>query len=401
VLRNIIKSARREAGILEPVAKPTLSPRKRFVFCARAGVLQPVLACLVAGLVWLSGQAKQQTSAANGEAATRNKVARYIREKFFIADSVKLTVGPLHASANPNYYECVVTADDGKQPRSQNFSVSKDGRYLGMSSMFVLGPDTKNEIIRTARQVFRLAPTLQLTLSDLRNSVVPNFSVTTVTFDDGKQKQAQEFFVTKDNRYLVLGDVFKMMSASEVLRLITTRNEPGAGPANAPVTIVEYADLECPTCARLHEFLENNLLPKYGDKVRIVFKEFPLAAHDWSQTAAIANQCAYQIEPSAFLKYRDLIFQNQPAINLANLRDLLLAYGEQAGVDRLKLAACIDSKASLPRVEANRHEGEKLQVGRTPTLFINGKMLVGFPPADSFYQIVDGALRAAEKSPRP
>ncbi len=375
-MRNLIRRARWEAGILG-------------------------LACLVAGAGWLSGQTKQQASAATDQAATRNKVARYIREKFFIADSVKLTVGPLNGSANPDYYECVVTADDGKQPRSQNFSVSKDGRYLGMSSMFVLGPDTKNEIIRTARQVFRLAPTTQLTLSDFRNSVLPNFFETTASFDDGRQKQAQEFFVTKDHRYLVLGDVFKMMSSSEVLRLITTRNEPGAGPSHAPVTIVEYADLECPTCARLHEFFENNLLPKYGDKIRIVFKEFPLAAHDWSRTAAIANQCAYQIDPSAFLKYRGLIFQSQSAINVANVRDLLLAYGEQAGVDRLKLAACIDSKASLPRVEANQHEAEKLQVARTPTLFINGKMLVGFPPADSFYQIVDEALRTAERSPRP
>lgn len=375
-MRNLIKGARRETGILG-------------------------LACLMAGVGCLSGQTKQPASAATGEAATRDKVARYIREKFFIPDSVKLTVGPLHGSANPDYYECVVTADDGKQPRSQNFSVSKDGRYLGMSSMFVLGPDTKNEIIRTARQTFRLPSTTQLTLSDFRNSVLPNFSETTASFDDGRQKQAQEFFVTKDHRYLVLGEVFKMMSASEVLRLITTRNEPGAGPSHAPVTIVEYADLECPTCARLHEFFQDNLLPKYGNKIHIVFKEFPLAAHDWSRTAAIANQCAYQIDPAAFLKYRGLIFQNQSSINVANLRDLLLTYGEQAGVDRLKLAACIDSKASLPRVEANLHEAEKLQVARTPTLFINGKMLVGFPPADSFYQIVDEALRVAERSPRP
>jgi protein-disulfide isomerase len=375
-LRNLIKRARRGAGILG-------------------------LACLMAGAASLSGQTKEPVSAATGEAATRNKVARYIREKFFIPDSVKLTVGPLQGSVNPDYYECVVTADDGKQPRSQNFSVSKDGRYLGMSSMFALGPDTKSEIIRTARQVFHLPPTMQLTATDLRKSVLSNFSETTVTLDDGKQKQFQEYFVTKDNRYLVLGEVFKMMSASEVLRLITTRNEPGAGPSHAPVTIVEYADLECPTCARLHEFFENNLLPKYGNKIRIVFKEFPLVAHDWSRTAAIANQCAYQIDPAAFLKYRGLIFQNQSAINVANVRDLMLAYGEQAGVDRLKLAACIDSKASLPRVEADQHEAEKLQVGRTPTLFINGKMLVGFPPADSFYHIVDEALRAAEGSPRP
>ena len=75
---------------------------------------------------------------------------------------------------------------------------------------------------------------------------------------------------------------------------------------------------------------------------------------------------------------------------------MLLYYGQQVGLDRLKLAACIDSKASLPRVEENLREGRELGVDRTPTFFINGRLLIGGGPPEAFYQHVDEALRAAQ-----
>jgi len=159
---------------------------------------------------------------------------------------------------------------------------------------------------------------------------------------------------------------------------------------------VEYADLQCPSCARLHEFLEKELLPKYGDKVRVIFKEFPLPMHDWSQTAAIANECVYQIKPEAYAPYRSLIFQNQSGTNAANVRDALLGYADQVGVGRVRLAGCLDSKASLPRVDEGTREAKRLEIGSTPTCFINGRMLVGFPKAEAYYKAVDAALEEAK-----
>ena len=184
-----------------------------------------------------------------------------------------------------------------------------------------------------------------------------------MTADNGKQKSNQDFYVTKDNRTLVLGSVHNLGLdlKREALRTIATTNQPTLGPAHAPVTIVEYADLECPMCARLHEFLEKQLLPKYGDKVRVIFKEFPLVQiHDWSPAAAIANECVYQ------------------------------------GVDRVTLAACLDSKASLPLVDAGANEGKRLGIQSTPTCFINGRMLVGYPSAEAYYTAVDAALKVAK-----
>ncbi len=137
------------------------------------------------------------------------------------------------------------------------------------------------------------------------------------------------------------------------------------------------------------------MIPKYGNKIRIVFKEYPLVTiHDWALTAAIANECAYQLNPADYVRYRSTIFESQGMINAANVRTLLLDFGQRAGLDRLKLATCLDSKESLPRVEADMHEGQKLGIMSTPTLFIDGTPVVGLSP-DRIYQMIDKALQAA------
>ncbi len=283
-------------------------------------------ALLLVGAVWLSAQSKGPGAEALSTAATREKIVRFIRERFGIPETVKLTVSPFRSSSIPSLYEATVIVDDGKQKKNQAILVSKDGRFLIVGDVFNLGADPKQTAVRT----------------------------------------------------------------------ISTRNQPSEGPATAPVTIVEYADLQCPTCAQLHEFLEKQLLPKYPGKVRVVFKEFPLVnIHDWAMTAAIAGQCAYQIDPSAFLNYRSLIFRQQTLINASNSRDMLLSLAAQAGIDSLKVASCLDAKATLPRVERDIHEGQQLGIASTPTSFVNGKIIVGNPSPETFYTAVEEALRSA------
>jgi protein-disulfide isomerase len=285
------------------------------------------------GVFWLSGIAglfAQTHTAANqvsGHAATSEKIIRYVRERFSIPDNVKLAVSPFRDSPFPDFYETTLSLDDGKQPRSQNFFVSKDGRYLIEGNIYTLGADPKREVIRA------------MSLTD----------------------------------------------------------QPSQGPANAPVTIVEYADLQCPMCVRLHEILENEVVPKYGDKIRVVFKDFPLSAiHEWAMTGAIASQCVYQVAPEDFVAFRTLVFQNQTTLTADNARDMLLHLGAQAGIDNLKMASCMDAKVTLPRVEANVREGQALGIASTPTSFVNGRVVVGAPQPAELFKILDEALRAAK-----
>ena len=348
-----------------------------------------LLLVAASGITLIAETRHARASAVESQVST-DKIVQYIRQRFGVPETVKLTAGPLHNSSFPGFFETVVTSDDGKQKRPSNVFVTKDGHYFVTGSLFALASDPKAEFEHRARDAFKVPPATELTVAPFTKSPFPEFLKSTLTASDGKNKpQTADVYMTRDSKIGILGNVLPFQE--DVERLIVTRNQPSAGPANAPVTIVEYADLQCPTCARFHEFLEKELLPKYGDKVRIVFKEFPLPMHDWSHTAAIANECAYQINPSAFVAYRSLIFKNQSSITVTSVRDLMLQYGEEAGVDRLRLAACIDSKASLPRIEAGHREGEKLGVSSTPTSFINGRIVVGATP-EQVYKMIDEAL---------
>jgi protein-disulfide isomerase len=360
------------------------------------------LALAAAGLWVGAGTARVEarTPRASGASTAINtdRIVRYIRERFGVPDNVKLTVGPVENSPLPGFYQAVVDVDYGEQSKQQNTKqsilVSKDDRYLVVGSAVPLGANAKAEVQQKVREALKVPAAVQLTVGPFRPSEFALFNQTQITADDGKKKQSQNFYLSKNDRFLVLGQVFAMNvdPMLEAKRIIVTQNQPSVGPATAPVTIVEYADLQCPSCAHLHEVLEKQVLPKYGNKVRVIFKEFPLPIHDWSAEAAIANECAYQIDPSAFLNYRTMIFARQSSFTVANVRDLLLQYGQEAGIDRLRLAACMDAKASLPRIEADKREGEKLGVNRTPTSFINYRRVEGTPPDADLYKIIDEAL---------
>lgn len=255
------------------------------------------------------------------------------------------------------------------------------------------------KIIKLIRDRYSIPDSVKLTMTDLRESVYPDFYETTVTLDDGKDQRSQALFVSRNLRYLVQGVIFNIDgdSRAEVLKLISPRDQPSQGPANAPVTLVEYSDLECPVCAKLQEELEEEIVPHYGDKLRVVFKEFPLASiHDWALRGAIAAQCVHQIDSSKYVDFRTLIYKNQPTINGDNARDLLLHFGAEAGVDNVKLATCMDSRASLSLVNADLDEGQALGISQTPTSFINGKAVIGAPPAADFYKVIDESLHGAK-----
>lgn len=341
--------------------------------------------------------------------ATNQKILRYVREKFGIPDNVKLTLTPFLDSKYTGFYQTTISVDDGKNQKSQSALITKDGRYLVMGDVVVASATartnvaansaaTDKKIVDFVRTRFKVPAAVKLTVGPFRDSKYADFYETTIYGQEGAKKSTTPAFMTRDGRYAVIGSVFNLNTdpRREAEQTINLRNQPTVGPANAPVTLVEYADLECPTCAEMQKFIETQLLPKYGNKVRIVFKEFPLVTiHEWSLRAAIANECAYQINPADYFRYRSIIFASQDMINAANVRQLLLDFGQRVGLNQLKLATCLDSKASLPRIEADMQEGRKLGVMSTPTLFINGTPVVGLSP-ERIYGMIDQILKASK-----
>jgi protein-disulfide isomerase len=350
-----------------------------------------------AGCASAPGKTKNDTRTTQpAQVASAETIVQFVRDRFEVPENVKLTADPLDKSEFPMFLQTVVTSDDGKQKHTNNVFVTKDGRCLVVGNLFALHDGSAADLLRCLREAAKIPPQSEVKISAFDKTAFPEFLKFVVTANDGKKTQSGDVFVTKDRRTGILGVVLPFRE-DLVRSMINIKDMPSQGPANAPVTVVEYADLECPVCARLQEFLEKELLPTYGDKVRVIFKEFPIPGHEWSATAAVANECAYEINPSAFSVYRSLIFANQTSINASNIRERLLHLGEQAGVDAVKLATCIDSSTSLPRVEAGRREGSDLAVNRTPTSFVNGRIVVGLQTPSAWNKIIGDALLAKSR----
>jgi protein-disulfide isomerase len=355
---------------------------------------------IVAGILLAAGtlmvaQNIQKVSSSGSEPAAREKIVRFVRARFGVPDNVAITADPLKPSIHPSFLQTTLVTDAGREKHDNSVLVTKDYHLLIIGNLYKVTGNPQGEMVQRLREQFKIPASTNVSAAPFKPSAYPGLLATKVTVGDGPQSQSQDFFMTKDSRCLVVGTVFNMTvdPRQVALHTINTANGPTTGPITAPVTIVEYADLQCPSCVRMHEFLENDVLHRYGDKVRIVYKEFPLATiHDWTLTATIANQCVYQIDPPAYVPFRTMVFKNQTSLNPANVRDTVISYGEQVGVDRLRLAACIDSKTPLPRIEESFKEGQAVGVQSTPTSFINGRMIVGLPSSDVYFKAIDEAL---------
>ncbi len=294
---------------------------------------------------------KPTASATTLSEARKNSIMKYVRGRFGVPDAVKLTFAEVKPSlVSPGLFDAVMMVDDGKNPpHPQELLVSRDGRFLFVVTVAVIDiqQDTPAEMVKRIQEVFKTPPEVKMSVGPFKPSASLEFKQATLTIDNGKSKQDRTVLLARDGKHIVVSDLYNMTldPRQQALRNISLHDEPSVGPANAPVTIVEYADLQCPTCARMHEFLETKVVPRYGNKLRVVFKEYPLPMHDWSFTAAIADQCAYEINPSTYVPLRTMIFRNQQLINIANLRETLLSYGEQAGLDRVQLAGCLDCQS--------------------------------------------------------
>jgi protein-disulfide isomerase len=160
---------------------------------------------------------------------------------------------------------------------------------------------------------------------------------------------------------------------------------PAKGPADAPITIVEYSDFQCGFCLRANATVAQ-VLARYGDKVRRVFKHFPLDFHKEAPLAHLASLAAN--EQGRFWEMHDRLFANQRALQ----RDDLLAHAKALGLDMARFTADLESPRLKAILDRDLAEGAKLGVEGTPTFFINGTALVGAQPESAFTAAIDKAL---------
>jgi protein-disulfide isomerase len=166
---------------------------------------------------------------------------------------------------------------------------------------------------------------------------------------------------------------------------VAADGHPSKGPADAPIVIVEFSDFQCPYCQRAYPTVAQ-VLNTYGNKVRFVYRHYPLPNHPDARPAAEASACAD--EQGKFWPFHDQLFANTARLSAPDLRE----HAKAAGLDAAQFAACVDSRRFRTKVETDVKEADDAGVSGTPAFFINGRPLEGAQPFEAFKQIIDDEL---------
>lgn len=177
-------------------------------------------------------------------------------------------------------------------------------------------------------------------------------------------------------------------SQPQVVRYdVPVDDDPAIGPADAPITIIEFSDYECPYCRRWHNEVFNRLIETYPEQVRLIYRDFPLSSiHANAFAAAEAANCAN--EQGAFWEFHDRLFSMELGLGMEAYR----SYASQLGLDTQAFIKCLESGRYRDEVQADYDFAAELGVRSTPTFFINGIAIVGAQPFEVFQQVIDKEL---------
>jgi protein-disulfide isomerase len=241
-------------------------------------------------------------------------------------------------------------------------------------------------------------PSITWKIDDIRPSDAAGLAEVTVVVGSAQGSQLNKFYVTADGKHAVMGQIIPFGEhpfADTAQTLNAGLNGPSRGPATAPVTVVEFSDLQCPHCKAAHPILDKLLAE--DTNVRLVYQNFPLPGHDWADMAAGYADCIGRKSGSSnndnFWKFVSAVFDAQSGITAANAAEKLTALADQSGEKGTEIAACAASPDTTARVQHSIALGKSVGVNATPTVFINGRTISSLAsvPFDTLKQLVDFA----------
>jgi protein-disulfide isomerase len=192
-------------------------------------------------------------------------------------------------------------------------------------------------------------------------------------------------------QYLDLtGDPWGRMDISK----IHLEDRPTLGAADAPITIVEFADFECPYCSHAFSVIETMVSTTYKGRIKVIYKSYPLNVHPWAVKAADAAECARLQNPDTFWDFARYFYSNQGSITPKNVQDLIDKQAAKLKLDTASLKVCMDSPQTAQRVKQDQDDGNAVRVGSTPTFFVNGIPIVGLPDNKILDFVINDELTA-------
>ncbi len=258
------------------------------------------------------------------------------------------------------------------------------------------------------RSQFEVPPNVEVTVGTTSKSEFPGFENLPITFGRNGKKTVVNFLLSADRNTVARLEKFDISHSPS--DMISIQNRPVRGPADAKVTIINFDDLECPYCARMHEQLFPATVDRYKGMVRFIYKDFPLVEiHPWAMHAAIDSGCLADQSGEAYWRFVDYVHTHADEVKgtghdaqEANrtLDRLVREEGQRSKLDAAKLDACV-TKQDESVVRASMKQGDSLGVNGTPTLFINGERISGALPQAELWTAIDRALKEAGVTPPP
>jgi protein-disulfide isomerase len=234
----------------------------------------------------------------------------------------------------------------------------------------------------------------------IKPSPIEGLAEVNVALANGQGQQVSRFYVGPDGQHAVVGEIIPFGArpfdpAKKALEKGVTG--PSKGPKDAPVTIVEFGDLQCPACKAAQPTIEKLVADE--PNARFVFQNFPLEMHNWAAKAAAYADCVGGASNDAFWKFVSKAYETQQDITAENADEKLTALADAAGVKGSEIAACAAKPETKARVDASIALGKSVDVTGTPTLFINGRKVGSFDTrmSEVYKNLVDFAAKESAK----
>jgi protein-disulfide isomerase len=268
------------------------------------------------------------------------------------------------------------------------------------------GAELERKIDKQIRATFGYPPYVDITTGERKPSTeFPGYDDLTVKLSFRGQTQTRQLLLSKDNKTLF--SVVKMDLArdpqAEVMAKINLAGRPVRGNANAKLTVVVYDDFQCPYCSKMHQTL-NDVLKSYGDRIKIVYKDFPLVEiHPWAERAALDSGCLARQSSAAYWEFADYVHANPQQIKgdqralqgqLAEVDRITMDIGKRNATDAMALKLCVDNQATKSDLSASEKEAAEVGVEATPVVFIDGMKLDGAVPEEELRLVLDKELKS-------
>jgi protein-disulfide isomerase len=246
------------------------------------------------------------------------------------------------------------------------------------------------------QQTFGYEAEMSWKISSIKPAPAPGLAEVDVVMATPQGQQASRFYVTADGEHAVVGEIipFGAKPFDPVKKKLEKGlTGPSRGPKDAPVTIVEFGDLQCPACKAAQPAIEGLIAAE--PNARFVFQNFPLEMHNWAAKGAAYADCVGQASNDAFWKFIAKTYETQGDITAENADEKLTALADGAGVKGADIAVCAGTPIAQAHVDASAALGKSVNVTGTPTLFINGRSIgnVSQVPAATLKSLVEFAAK--------